>query len=271
MVADTFERELLRRSVSVTKCGLTAGNYPSVEDEDCLILLFAVHAFNAPEIVYDWIETISDGNQVPVAVISVSAGGERTPNMACRLSTINRLEKKNCQVFYEKMMVMPSNWVMKTKDGLTIRLLNILPSKVEHIVDDIFSGVEHRTSPPLIDRILSRIGELEKRGAKRFGKKILVNDDCNGCGWCERNCPSHNISMAEGKPLFDGKCLLCLKCLYGCPNRALEPGKFRFFVIKEGYDLKSLEKRMQGVEPAPVADLAKGYLLKGVKDYLLED
>lgn len=270
-VADAFENEMNRRGLSVIRSEIREGNLHSDEKEDLLLLLFAVHAFNAPRIVYQWIDGLSGARQIPVAVISVSGGGEISPNTACRLSSIRRLEKKNYRVIYEKMMVMPSNWVMRTDDGLAIRLLRILPSKVERIVDDLLQGVVRRTRPKLIDRFFSRIGEMEKTGARYFGRNLRVNANCNSCGWCAKNCPSNNITMLNNEPSFGEDCILCLKCIYGCPRQALEAGRFRFMVLKEGYDLQALEKRMQDVQLVPVEDLAKGYIWKGVKEYLLED
>nr|WP_321498256.1 EFR1 family ferrodoxin [uncultured Methanolobus sp.] len=271
LAAGEFEQEFIRHEIPVVRREIKAGNFPSVDDEELLILLFPVHAGNAPEIVYEWIESLTVQEPVSTVVISVSAGGNRKPNIACRLSTIERLERKNCHVSYEEMLVMPSNWMKKTPDGIAIRLLDILPLKVKVIVRDLLSGVEKRTDPPLSDRILSRIGELEKKGAKIFGKRIKVRDNCNGCGWCERNCPASNITMDDGKPVFNDSCLLCLKCFYGCPTKALEPGKFRFFIIKEGYDLNVLKKRMEDVTPEPIETLITGYLWNGVLEYLLED
>ncbi|MGD9778420.1 EFR1 family ferrodoxin [Methanomethylovorans sp.] len=270
-VAGAFENELNRRGLSVIRSEIRGGNLRSDEKEDLLILLFAVHAFNAPRIVYQWIDSLPGARQIPVAVISVSGGGEISPNTACRLSSIRRLEMKNYRVVYEKMMVMPSNWVMRTDDGLAIRLLWILPSKVERIVDELLQGVIRRIRPKLIDCVFSRIGEMEKTGARFFGRNLRVNDTCNGCGWCAKNCPSNNITMLNNKPVFEEDCILCLKCIYGCPKQAIGAGALKFIVLKEGYDLQALEKRMQGAQLAPVEDLAKGYIWKGVKEYLLED
>lgn len=101
---------------------------------------------------------------------------------------------------------------------------------------------------------------MEKTGTKFFGQKIRVNENCNGCGWCEKKCPANNISILDNRPIFGRECLLCLKCIYGCPNKALNAGTFKFIILKEGYDLKAIEKRMKGIKPAPVEDLAKGYL-----------
>ena len=270
-VADTLEKELTERGISVTKLEIRAENPPSGDNEDLLILLFAVHAFNAPGIVYQWIDSLSRDRPVPAAVISVSGGGEMTPNTACRVSSIRKLEKKHYTVVYEKMVVMPSNWVVKTDDGLAIRLLEILPSKVERVADDLLAGVVRRTRPKFIDRIFSRFGEMEKTGTKFFGERIRVNENCNGCGWCEKKCPANNISMQNSRPIFGRECFLCLKCIYGCPSKALKAGAFKFIILKEGYDLKAIEKRMRGISPVPIETLAKGFLWKGVKQYLLED
>jgi ferredoxin len=271
-VADTLEKELIGRRISVIKSEIRAGNILSDDKEDLLMLLFAVHAFNAPGAVYKWIDSLPKNNRPkPAAVISVSGGGEMTPNTACRASSIRKLEKKNYIVVYEKMLVMPSNWVVKTDDGLAIRLLEILPSKVERIVDDLLAGAVRRTTPRLVDRFFSKIGETERKGARFFGQKIMENRNCNGCGWCAKKCPANNIRMLNNKPVFGRECFLCLRCIYGCPNNALEAGAFKFIVLKDGYNLNDIEKRMKGIKPAPVENLAKGYIWKGVREYLLEN
>lgn len=128
------------------------GRKPSGITEDMLVVLYAVHASNAPEPVYEWIKSIPKVNKTTTAVISVSGGGEIPPNTACRVGCIRLLEKKGYDVVYEKMIVMPSNWIVPTMDALAVRLLEVLPAKVGNAVHDLLSGVRHRTKPMLIDR-----------------------------------------------------------------------------------------------------------------------
>jgi len=247
-------------------------NISDLKDEhDLLVLLFAVHACNAPEAVYKWISNLGKVKNIPAVVVSVSGGGEVIPNTACRASSIRRLERKGYRVVYEKMIVMPSNWIAATKLPLARMLLEILPLKVQQIVADIENGVIRRTKPFMIDRILSLVGELEKVGAKFFGKQIRVGEDCTGCEWCSNNCPAGNISMGFRRPKFGNNCHLCLNCIYGCPNKALLPSIGKFVVVKEGYDLKALENMGILKETVDVENLAKSYLWSGVRKYLLED
>jgi ferredoxin/flavodoxin len=240
-------------------------------EHNLLILLFAVHACNAPKAVYSWIENLEKVKNTSAVVISVSGGGDVIPNTACRVSSIKRLEGKGYKVIYENMLVMPSNWIVATKPPLAKMLLEILPKKVQGIVEDVENGVIRRTKPYVVDRFLSFVGELEKFGAKSFGKQIRVSEACTGCGWCSSNCPAGNISLEAGNLKFGNNCHLCLKCIYGCPNKALQPGVGKFIVIKEGYDLKTIEDMEALKEPVDVVGLTKGYLWSGVRKYLLED
>ncbi|HEY5576526.1 MAG TPA: hypothetical protein VIK34_07400, partial [Clostridiaceae bacterium] len=108
------------------------------------------------------------------------------------------------EVLYEKMIVMPSNIFVKTGDELALRLLEILPSKVEGIVKEVLAGVTHRTKPNRINRCVSLIGEFEKSGTGCFGKRISAGENCDGCGGVvkiapERISPSKTINLySEG-------------------------------------------------------------------------
>jgi len=136
-VAGTFQRLLEAQGKKVIVHELNSRNIITNDKEDMLIILYPVHACNAPEAVYEYIKTIDKVEKKPAVVISVSGGGEITPNTASRLHCIKRLENKGFQVIYEKMIVMPSNWIIPTADGLSIRLLEVLPNRIEKIISDL--------------------------------------------------------------------------------------------------------------------------------------
>ncbi|NCB41407.1 MAG: hypothetical protein EOM59_02115 [Clostridia bacterium] len=269
LVAKRFELALQQVGYEVSIQRLFQRVTPKCADGTPLILLYAVHACNAPEAVYKWIEGTKPVNNVAATVISVSGGGEIIPNKACRTSAIKRLENKGYRVTYENMIVMPSNWIIATKKPLSHMLLAILPQKVNAIVDDIYQEKRRRTKPFFVDRFFSCIGELEKIGAKSFGARIQVSRTCTGCGWCVKSCPAGNISFDLGRPKFGRLCHLCLNCIYGCPMKALKPGFAQFVVIPEGYNLRELENKQPCIGHADIKTLTKGYLWSGVRKYLL--
>lgn len=236
-------------------------------ENSTLLLLYSVYALNAPQKVHEWVESLPSVCNVSSAVISVSGGGEISPNTACRASIIKKLENKGFKVTYESMLIMPSNFGVSAGAAVSRLLLEVLPKKVRAIASQIDSGIIRRTKPHLFDRIMSGIGKLERFGAHGFGKKIRVADTCTGCGWCSNHCPSGNITMQSDRPVFGDSCNFCIGCIYGCPRKALEAGTGKFLVFKDGFDLDALEK----TQPANIEDvetLTKGYAWKGVREYL---
>lgn len=57
--------------------------------------------------------------------------------------------------------------------------------------------------------------------SKKCALKFTVSDDCTGCGICEKVCPSHNIKLTDGKPVFSNGCEHCLGCIHACPKKAV--------------------------------------------------
>lgn len=234
-------------------------------DEEMLVLLFAVHAASAPLPVYEWLGGLTPAHNIPAVVISVSGGGEVFPNLGCRVSSIKRLERKGYRVVYEQTIVMPSNFLEATPDGYASQLLRVLPKKADAIADDVLAGMERRVKPRTIDRIISAMLEIEKKGAPWFGKALHVTDACTGCGWCARECPGANIRMKDGKPEFLKQCVLCTRCIYGCPVKAIQPKMFKSAVLKGGFDIHRIE-----ASSAPFEE-KKGVLWEGLRRYFEDE
>ncbi len=267
-VASALEKEFIKNNITVNKHELK-GKFQTEANGDLLIILFPVYAANAPKSIDEWIEAAPFGNGKKAAVISVSGGGEMIFNTACRVSTIKCLIKKSYYVFYEEMFVMPTNCFAANSDELNAMLLNVLPQKACNAVQKIMTENTHSKKPLIIDRFISKAMIIEKRAAKSFGKHLAVNADCTGCGLCAENCPRNNIKIENGVPIFNGNCVICLKCIYSCPQKAIIPKVIKSFIIKEGFDLNAIEKKAKNIINYPAAkEAAKGFLYKGVREYL---
>lgn len=232
-----------------------------------IFVLFPIYAFDAPQLIFQWIEKTKASNE-NVIVISVSGGGELWPNIGTRFHCITALEKKGFQVIYEKMMVMPSNCFIATNDHVVMWLIKVIPEKIRKIIEAVLSGKICRTKMKRKAIFQSWLSRKEKKGAHRLGKMFMIGDHCTQCGWCVEHCPVKSIEMDSGKPYFLDKCIICLRCIYGCPNKAIRVKVFP--VLKEGFNLEDLEKRMQDVELQPIEKCCKGLFWIGAKKYLLD-
>lgn len=285
LVAQEVRDQLIARGVSVEMHRLTEATKEDLrrKAEVCLdlILIYAVHAFNAPSLVYEWLSALEeqsevDGQRKKAMIISVSGGGEILSNTACRVTAKRGLINKGYNVVTEAMAVMPNNWMSATPFEVSKALIQILPDKVNHWLEAYAQSQPYPVfRVKLLDRMITKLGRLEVKGARRFGKSIQVSEACNGCGWCESHCPASNIRLvkshmaAASRPEFGKACDFCLGCIYGCPQKALTPGKFKFAVIQEGYPLAAYQQISEkSLTDSELKALLKGHSWSGVRRYL---
>ena len=265
-----FEDRLTGLGIQVDTICIPSDNALRIGASDLLIVFSPVYAFRLASIVEDWVKRLPKAQNTYAAIISVSGGGEISPNTACRTFCKRILIRKGYRFIYENMLVMPSNFASHAGAQLNKQLIDALPKKTAQMIDDILSGKRKSTHPKLQDRFFASIGKGEHLGAKFFGASIRTSKQCNQCGLCIRNCPKKNIQMKEEKPVFGFHCILCLRCIYACPRKALSPGILKFFVLKEGFDLKSMSKIPDFSQGQASQELstAEKLLWKGVFDYL---
>jgi len=53
------------------------------------------------------------------------------------------------------------------------------------------------------------------------GKSFTVEGSCSGCGICAAVCPTGNIEIKDGLPVWKDGCENCLACYNWCPNKAV--------------------------------------------------
>lgn len=78
--------------------------------------------------------------------------------------------------------------------------------------------------------------------SKKFARQFAVSDECTSCRICYRMCPSANITMLDGKPLFGDNCEGCLGCYHRCPVDAIylttKAHEGRYRNKRSGYDVE---------------------------------
>ena len=59
---------------------------------------------------------------------------------------------------------------------------------------------------------------------KLLAKDFYSTDKCISCGKCAKLCPLDNITLEQGKPVWNDNCTHCMACIGNCPTQAIEYG-----------------------------------------------
>lgn len=60
------------------------------------------------------------------------------------------------------------------------------------------------------------------RGVHTSDERFSVSGACTSCGTCVSVCPTENITLEDGKPVYHHRCELCCACLNFCPVQAID-------------------------------------------------
>ncbi len=146
---------------------------------------------------------------------------------------INEMAKKGYRVFHNSILAMPCNCFIQYDDRFNKQLYIAAIKKVEKIVLETINDQPRELKiNGFLNRLLRIIyyGE-EHYGAKYFAQGLAISDRCTHCGKCVRNCPTLNISETKGHITFGSNCLWCMRCIYACPNHAIQAKNLRRCVL----------------------------------------
>jgi ferredoxin len=222
----------------------TKGDQIPVEDH--LIIFFPIHGFNAPRNVEQFCKGLPPGKGSRISFIAVG----------CSFSGINysssRLLKKIAQrkgysVQLDEVLGMPSNFLMAYSKRTSLELISRSEHRITEIAALLESGSIQEKSIPVISTMVHFLGKVESIGARFFGLELHAHKSCTSCGICWSNCPAGNITQKKNhRPGFKFNCLMCMRCIYGCPEKAISPYLSRFIPLKQGYNLQELLKERRG-------------------------
>lgn len=200
-----------------------------------------VYGFSSPGLVYRFIEQLPVTNTRRVFIFKTAASVEAINNGASKRA-IALLERRGYQVFYETLLCMGSNWLIKYDDRLTKQLYAAAARKVPKRAAEILAGKTSLIPCGLLTKIWAvAVGFMEDEiGAKLWGKTLRATSDCVKCNLCVNNCPCGNIRNEGGRIAFGWKCSMCMRCVYACPKHAITSRFFRPIIVRGGYDIRAI-------------------------------
>ena len=204
---------------------IKAGESSPVTSDKRLVIVTPTYAWRIPRIVRDHL-----------AETDFPCGAQAWFVMTCG-SEIGNAAKYNRALCQEKQLtymgtaqiIMPENYIAMFNAPQEEEARQIV-ARAEPDIDRVISAIAANQAFPqprsnLYDRFMS--GPVNPIFYSFFVKAnaFAASDACTGCGQCARLCPTNNITIQNGKPVWGGDCTHCMACICRCPVEAIEYGK----------------------------------------------
>ena len=204
---------------------IKAGDTSPVGGNERLIIVTPTYAWRIPRIVRDWL-TKTDFPGAKQAWFVMTCGSE-IGNAAKYNRTL--CQEKQLTYMGTAQIIMPENYIAMFDAPQADEARQIV-ARAEPDIDRALSTIAaNQAFPPprgnLYDRFMSGPVNPIFYSFCVKAKAFTASDVCIGCGKCATLCPTNNITIQNGKPVWGGDCTHCMACICYCPAEAIEYGK----------------------------------------------
>lgn len=217
-----------------------------VQKNENLILMFSIHAFNAPRTVTRFVKNLASDLFKKVYIIAVGCNTSWV-NDAAGSSIIKILEKKGYEVLLSDVVAMPLTFVMSFPDDVIEKSISDSTKRMSDIQELVASNEKTDKKVKFKSKVIHKFGKIEDFAARFFGLELHAKKTCTSCGICWNRCPESNIKPnKKNMPKFGLKCMMCMRCVYECPEEAITPYMSKFLIHKNHYNLNN---HLNKIEP----------------------
>jgi len=197
-------------------------------DADLIGFCFPVYAFGIPRVCRRYLKQLQPFSKPQNVFVIITAGKQDESGFSVN-ECVKILRKKNVQLIYTDVVEMPANWTTYLNPPSKKEALAIIEKGIKQateISEDILKGTQkyhHFNIPQNYGRFgLYREYYLFKYlGLQNMWRTFKVYGDCNGCGICEKNCPTSSITIVNKQPRWSSSCEQCMRCVNFCPKKAI--------------------------------------------------
>ena len=200
-------------------------NYEEIYSDNPWIVVAPTYAWRIPHILENWLEKVNlTGNK---NIYFVMTCGGSIGNAGKYLKSLCIKKGMNYLGCFE--IVMPENYIAMFTTPNKSEAIKII-DKAETRIDAAIALIKKAEAFPQVkitlgDKMNSGIVNNMFYPVFVHAKKFYAADSCISCGLCEKVCPLSNISIKNGKPVWNDNCTHCMACICRCPKQAIEYGK----------------------------------------------
>lgn len=182
--------------------------------------VFPIYAWGVSEPMFSFIRDFPKQSCFTFAVCTCGADAGKAMKSLCKEYSLN-----SCY-----SIRMPNNYII----GEDLESEEDIQKKFEEAViraDQIAAEITAETNSYQVHegkwallktKVIHPLFNRYARNTKPFHADAAL---CDGCGWCAVHCPAKTIQLVDGLPVWNQSCYQCLKCLNGCPKKAINYGK----------------------------------------------
>ncbi|MDD5529358.1 MAG: EFR1 family ferrodoxin [bacterium] len=244
---------------------------------DIIGIGYPIYGFNAPLIIYDFVNSLNISAKKKVFLFSTCAASAYI-NEVASYCLKRELTKKGYYVFYEKQFYIAPNFAIQYKDDFIKQLYNAAILRTKEMAEDIKLNKENARKDNFIPNLFRWIVISEKWWWWALGKDFRILKSCNLCQKCIKFCPRDNIYIKNNHIKFKWNCIACYRCVYSCPNKAIAGRLYNFAIFKNGYNIRKIieNDQLKGnylpdkIDNTPLKTFDK-YLFQTFSNYLHKD
>jgi len=189
-------------------------------------LVFPVHMWGVPRKVLEFLDELKEMN--PEYFFAVANNAGQVSNTLVQLQKV--MTSKGMHLSAGWSVILPSNYIPWGGPG-PLEEQNVRFRETRIKLSAIASRIRERKEMPvekgpLWQRIIfTWLYKLTFDKVPKMDDKFWVDERCNKCGLCVKLCPEHNVTLEDGKLVWNHRCSQCLGCLQWCPQECVQYGK----------------------------------------------
>lgn len=247
-------RGITIRNVNIEKSGCES----DLSDYDHILIGYPIHAFNAPKNVVDFVKNLPESNGKHFSIFKVSGEPFSINNGSSDL-ILKIMKSKGYIYMVEMHFLMPYNIMFRYPEAVAKQMYLYMMKKADFFVENIICGRQIHIQYTAINQFISFLFRIQWGGARINGRLYTCNmKKCTKCLLCINNCPANNIRFFNDRIRFDGKCLMCMRCVQVCRFSAINIGLLRYWVVRQPYDYSRLSED-NSIPSDYITNEAKGY------------
>ena len=200
-------------------------DYSRITSDRPWVVVTPTYAWRIPRIVEEWLKrTELTGSR---DIYFVMTCGGNIGNAGKYLRALCAQKGMNCRGCLA--VVMPENYIAMfatpTKEAAR-KIIEKAEGEIAQAAAVIQNGGKFAEPDiTVMDRLVSGIVNDLFYPVFVHAKKFYATDACISCGRCEQVCPTKNVRLEGGRPVWGKECTHCMACICRCPAEAIEYGK----------------------------------------------